>query len=174
MSKSWIRRYRIPLSFVFVIAVFFWANPTPPSALLGLPMVIFGGSLRTWSSGYIRKNKELAMDGPYSITRNPLYLGSFFIGFGFSIMASELWIIILFLSSFLTLYYVVVKDEETALLQRFGEVYRSYGKSVPRFFPRWTNRIQTGQFTWQLVMKHREYYAWGGISLGFLWIFWKI
>src|SRR5690242_19500682 len=38
-----------------------------------------GALFRWWASLYIggRKHQELVLDGPYSVCRNPLYLGSF-------------------------------------------------------------------------------------------------
>jgi protein-S-isoprenylcysteine O-methyltransferase Ste14 len=37
------------------------------------------------ASGHFRKNQFLANSGPYSYTRNPLYLGSFMPGLGLTV-----------------------------------------------------------------------------------------
>jgi protein-S-isoprenylcysteine O-methyltransferase Ste14 len=172
--SSWTRRYRIPLSFIFGISVLLWAKPTSVSVISGLPVAFLGEVLRTWSSGHIKKSKELATDGPYAYTRNPLYLGSFLIGIGFSMMANKLWILALFICAFALVYHAVIQNEEEALARRFGKDYIIYTQNVPRFIPRWTGRPELGKFTWQLVMRHREYYAWGGTLMAFVWLLWRV
>lgn len=174
MFRPWISQYRIPLSFLIGVGILLLARPTPTSILWGLPFVVFGEVLRTWSSGHIKKNKELATDGPYAYTRNPLYLGSFLIGFGFSVMVNRPLLLLLFLLAFFVVYRTVIEDEEAALIQRFGEAYLSYARMVPRFFPRWYSGSEIGGFEWRLVIKHREYYAWFGAVMGLGWLFWKM
>ena len=41
--------------------------------------------LRGYAAGYVKKNQELTMTGPYGYTRNPLYVGSMMIAFGFAV-----------------------------------------------------------------------------------------
>ena len=41
--------------------------------------------LRAYASGYVKKNRELTVTGPYAHTRNPLYLGSMLIAAGFAV-----------------------------------------------------------------------------------------
>ncbi len=59
------------------------ANYRDPWALLGGLLVVGGLALRSWSAGILRKNAELTMAGPYGLIRNPLYVGSFLMMFGF-------------------------------------------------------------------------------------------
>src|SRR5258706_14567202 len=78
------RRIRVPLGFVFA-GVFLWlARPTGKTMLLSLLLVAAGGWLRAYAAGFVRKNAELSRTGPYAYTRDPLYLGSRMIGFGFA------------------------------------------------------------------------------------------
>ena len=51
-------------------------EPVPGAVAWSLVLVIPGLWLRGYSAGYIKKNHELTMSGPYAFTRNPLYLGS--------------------------------------------------------------------------------------------------
>ena len=54
--------------------------------------------LRAYAAGYVRKNAELTFTGPYAYTRNPLYLGSMMIAFGFAAAAGS-WVILIALAA---------------------------------------------------------------------------
>jgi protein-S-isoprenylcysteine O-methyltransferase Ste14 len=178
MTRSWAARYRIPFSFLVGIGILLLAKPSHASIGWGFPWVAAGVALRTWSSGHIQKNKELATDGPYAFTRNPLYFGSFLIGFGFGVMVNRPLLLFLFFLVFWAVYRAVIEEEETLLKQRFGEDYLSYARRVPRFFPKWPGASDTasraGEFDWGLVVKHREYYAWFGAVLSLGWLWWRL
>jgi protein-S-isoprenylcysteine O-methyltransferase Ste14 len=161
------RRYRIVLSGLIGILLIYLSRPTGTSVLAGLPLVILGEAIRTWSSGHIRKNKELATDGPYAHTRNPLYLGSFGIGSGFAVMGNSFWVLSIFLLAFGLVYWGVIRSEEEYLAGAFGARFEQYVQTVPRFLPRWSRSpYGAGGFDWALVWKHREYQAWAGIAGG--------
>jgi protein-S-isoprenylcysteine O-methyltransferase Ste14 len=174
MIQGWMRRYRVAFGFLVGGMMLILAGPTPASVLTGLPFTALGLALRTWSSGLIRKNRELATDGPYAYTRNPLYLGSLLIGLGFALMTNRIVLLVLFLGVFAAVYRAAIREEEAVLGQRFGEAYRRYERTVPRFFPRWPGSRSKGDFDWRLVIQHREYYAWAGAVLGLAWLVWKI
>ncbi len=170
-----MKNYRVPLSFIIGGLFVYFSNPTPKSILIGIPIIIIGEAIRTWASGIIKKGKEIANEGPYAITRNPLYLGTFFIGSGFSIMSFNYIIIILFLILFTFVYTFTIKNEEKELTNIFGPAYVNYKNSVPAFFPSFTylfslpsTLLQTHNnseavFDWGLVKKHREFNTWIGI-----------
>jgi protein-S-isoprenylcysteine O-methyltransferase Ste14 len=95
---------------------------------------------RTWSSIYIagRKVQALVMDGPYSVSRNPLYVFSII---GAAGAGAQLGSIVLALAAGLVawvVFYVVVRKEERALTAKFGVPYRQYLAAVPRFLPKWS------------------------------------
>ncbi|HTN43412.1 MAG TPA: isoprenylcysteine carboxylmethyltransferase family protein [Nitrospiria bacterium] len=162
-----VRQHRIVLSGVIGAVLIYLSRPTVGSLLAGLPFVLVGEAIRTWSSGYIRKNKALATDGPYAHTRNPLYLGSFGIGVGFVVMGNSVWVLVIFLSAFGLVYWGVIRSEEDYLARVFGARFEEYVRTVPRFLPRWTRSpYEAGGFDWALVWKHREYQAWAGIAGG--------
>ncbi len=87
---TWIQRWRVPLGFLSAAIFIVLARPTPRALLIGAGVSLIGLGIRAWAAGHIRKNAELATSGPYAFTRNPLYLGSFFLGLGFTI-ASGRW-----------------------------------------------------------------------------------
>jgi protein-S-isoprenylcysteine O-methyltransferase Ste14 len=174
MAPFKVSRYRVPLSFAVAIVILILASPTAVSVLAGLPLVLSGEFLRTWSSGFIKKNRELATGGPYAYTRNPLYLGNFLIGLGFAIMVRRPLLLLVFAVLFFLVYRALIFEEEDNLERRFGETFIEYKRDVPRFFPRIKRPVNTGRFDWGLVMKHHEYYAWLGHVTGIVWLLWKI
>ncbi len=159
------RRIRVPLGFVFA-GVFLWlARPTWQLMLGSLLLVVPGLWLRGFAAGYVRKNAELTTTGPYAHTRNPLYLGSMMIAFGFA-AASGRWAILVVLTVlFLAIYLPTILSEEEFLRGQFPG-FDAYAAKVPRLLPRLTparmggTAQQTaGVFSRQLYLHHREYNA---------------
>ncbi|MCL4479143.1 MAG: isoprenylcysteine carboxylmethyltransferase family protein [Deltaproteobacteria bacterium] len=164
--NKFLSKYRIQIGFVFAILFIFAASPDIMGMTVGLPIGIIGLMIRLWASGHIKKNKQLSVDGPYSYTRNPLYLGSFFIGLGVSIMGSSAIFIIIYLAGFYFVYYNVIKGEEKMLIELFGAEFLDYKTKVPIFFPKLKPVRLTKDFDIKLVIKHEEYNAW----LGFIFV----
>jgi protein-S-isoprenylcysteine O-methyltransferase Ste14 len=160
---TWIQRWRVPLGFVCAAAFIFFARPTPAALVAGAVISIIGLAVRAWASGHIRKNAELTMSGPYSYTRNPLYLGSFLLGLGFTIASGRWALAVLFAALFLGIYFPVMRVEARTLSELFGKDYELYRRSVPLFFPRLTpHRIAdsgSSRFDSSLYLRYREYRA---------------
>ncbi|MGB9734772.1 MAG: methyltransferase family protein [bacterium] len=154
--------YRLKLGFAFAIIFIVMAKPTVLCMTIGIPVGIAGLLIRLWASGYIKKNKELSMDGPYSYTRNPLYLGSFFVGLGVAIMGSCIVFILIYIIGFYFVYSNVIKEEEKRLIELFGGSFLDYKAKVPAFFPLIKPVRISGDFDLKLVVKHEEYNAWLG------------
>jgi protein-S-isoprenylcysteine O-methyltransferase Ste14 len=159
------RRIRVPLGFVFA-AVFLWlAQPTGKTMLLSPILVVPGVWLRAYAAGYVRKNAELTRTGPYAYTRNPLYLGSMMIAFGFAVAAAS-WIILITLALlFAAIYLPTIRSEELYLREHFA-VFDEYAAKVPRLLPRLTpaafpanENASGGRFSGQQWRHHREYNA---------------
>src|SRR5712691_11798856 len=101
---TWIQRWRVPLGFVCAALFVLFAKPRPVTLLAGAGVSIIGLALRAWSAGHIRKNDALATSGPYAYTRNPLYLGSFLLGAGFTIAAARWELALVFVALFFGIY----------------------------------------------------------------------
>lgn len=125
-------------------------------------MVVPGIWLRAYASGYVKKNAELAVTGPYAYTRNPLYLGSMLIAFGFAGAARSLPIVLALAVLFLLIYVPTIRSEEEFLRSRFTD-FNAYARQVPRLLPRITpapiGAGKGGQFSRELYLQHREYNA---------------
>lgn len=84
------------------------------------------------------KNKDLVIEGPYSVVRNPLYLFSVMGVIGLSLM-SHVWPMMIGLPFlFIWLYKDVVSREEAFLNETFGKRYEDYCANVPRFVPQFS------------------------------------
>ena len=155
------RRIRVPLGFVFALLYFWLARPTWRFLALGAILIVPGLLIRALASGHVRKNEALATSGPYAYTRNPLYLGSLLMGVGFAVAARNWWVGIALVVMFLAIYLPVIRGEEAFLRQKFPE-FGEYAQRVPRMLPRISarsNTEETGGFSFELYLKHREYNA---------------
>ena len=125
---------------------------------------------QAWASGHISKNERLAVTGPYAHTRNPLYLGSFFLGLGFTIGSGRWFLGLLFAALFLGIYFPVMRVESRTLRKLFGGAFANYSAAVPLFFPRFTP-YRSGEppvrFDRRLYLRYREYEA--ALGLLFAW-----
>ena len=160
---TWKQRWRVPLGFLCAAAFIFLARPTTRTLVAGGIVSILGLGLRAWAAGHIRKNAELATSGPYAYTRNPLYLGSFLLGLGFTVAAGRWVLAVLFGALFLGIYFPVMRVEASTLTKLFARDYETYSRSVPLFFPRLTPFRQSAssgsRFDSSLYLRYREYRA---------------
>jgi len=156
-----VRRLRVPIGFVTAILFVFFSRPTWMSIVIGVPIAILGASVRAWASGHLRKNAELAVSGPYSFTRNPLYFGSFVMATGCAVCGGSLWLSLWIMALFLAVYLPVMLSEDAHMRRLFAGEYEKWASNVPLFIPRvtpyrngLTRRFDTGQY-----LRHREYRA---------------
>jgi protein-S-isoprenylcysteine O-methyltransferase Ste14 len=75
----------------------------------------------------------LVQSGPFSLTRNPIYIGFVLLYFGLAIVLTSAWMLLLLVPVLFILQHGVVKREEAYLLEKFGEPYRKYSARVPRW-----------------------------------------
>jgi hypothetical protein len=158
------RRIRVPLGFAFAALYLWQVFRNPPQLLwilLSLLLVLPGLWLRGYASGYVQKNAELTTTGPYAYTRNPLYLGSILIAFGFALALAS-WIVALALVLLFAIIYIPVISSEERFLRATFDGFNEYCQRVPRLLPRLTSAAVSsdrGSFSIELYSKHREYNA---------------
>lgn len=128
--------YRIPLGFLFGTMYIWRANPSVTSFFIGAAIMMFGECIRFLGAGTLMRYKKITVTGVYSYTRNPLYIGSFFIGIGACIMGRDMIFTVLFLVVYLLVYSKVIQREERYLAICYGEDYKHYLQEIPRIFPR--------------------------------------
>ncbi len=161
MLSNWsrvARRIRVPTGFLFAAFYLWRARPSLASLAWSLLLVVPGLLLRAYASGYVKKNAELTVTGPYAYTRNPLYLGSVLMAFGFAAASRSLWITLLLALLFTIIYVPTIYSEEQFLRATFP-AFAGYAQRVPRLLPRLTPIPikDEGSFSGALYRKHREY-----------------
>jgi len=166
----------VPLGFLCAALFILFARPRPATLAAGAPVSLVGLLLRAWASGHLRKNDALATTGPYAYTRNPLYLGSFIMGLGFTMASGKWWLGVLFVALFLGIYLPVMRVESATLAQLFGETFQAYAEAVPVFLPRLTpyrgGRART-RFDQNLYLRYREYRAALGVLIAWALLLFK-
>ena len=137
-------RYRDYTPIPLVLLTVILARPSPFSATLGMLAIITGELIRIYSVAFIgaisRTRKDstgarLITEGPFGYVRNPLYVGNFFISTGVAIFSGRLSLFFLTAGLFAVQYFFIVIYEESILSDRFGEVYDSYRRNVPPWYP---------------------------------------
>jgi protein-S-isoprenylcysteine O-methyltransferase Ste14 len=131
---------RLWVLYLFAIALFVLARPTPASLAAGGALVVLGEALRLWATGHLHKNEALTVTGPYAFLRHPLYLGTLLVVTGFGLMGRSLGCLA-FVAAFLVfffVYYMPYKGRiEGARLERlYGDAFRRYAVAVPTLVPR--------------------------------------
>ena len=132
-------------------------------------MVVAGLVLRTWARGHLDRAQVVTQTGPFAFVRHPLYVGSFFVGLGVSLMSRVPLIPVLFTLAFLLMYWPKAMREEHFLRNRFGDDYGRYaervGSVVPRLArPRTPVERADRHFQWRGIVRYREYETWIGAA----------
>ncbi len=152
------KSYRIPLGFLVGFLYTWRADPSTVSFLIGAALMVLGECIRFVSSGTLIKFEGVINNGIYAYTRNPLYIGSFFIGMGACIMGRDMIFTMLFLILYLLIYARVIRREESYLINRYGDEYLHYLHKVPRILPRrFKLREVLGETEPFLAVKNREH-----------------
>jgi protein-S-isoprenylcysteine O-methyltransferase Ste14 len=170
------RRIRVPLGFLAAALYLFslWQHaPRAAAVAWSLALVLPGLWLRGYASGYVKKNRELTVTGPYAYTRNPLYLGSMLIAAGFAVALLSWPFALVLAVGFAVIYIPVIASEERFLRATFSG-FDDYCRRVPRIIPRLTparngtKDSDAGSFSIDLYLRHREYNAAVGAALLYL------
>lgn len=145
---AWYLQYYPPLVWIpFIVAYFFPVAVDLPMAvrLAGLAIAIASALFAAWAMWSLGKSYGIRMDlfkghrlvteGPYRITRHPMYFGivSFHVG---ATMAMESLALLL-----ITVAYVIpftglrIRSEDAVLAAGFGDEYRAFAGRVPALVP---------------------------------------
>ena len=86
--------------------------------------------------------KALVAAGPYKVVRNPMYLGALSLLIGFALYEQSESVLLVSLAWLFLAHLFVLCFEEPTLRSKFGAAYDAYCKSVPRWIPKWSQRVE--------------------------------
>jgi len=159
-AGNWLFRWRsfLPLLTIglFLIAMRYLSYPQGkyyPGLVwesICFAVSLFGLAIRFYIAGEIPKGtsgrttnkpkaRSLNTTGMYSVVRNPLYLGNFFVWIGFSMFPRSLFLVIVLAFLFLVYYWLIILAEEKVLREKFGNAFDEWTRKTPALFPRFRN-----------------------------------
>lgn len=114
--------------------------------LLCFTVALFGLAIRVFTIGFApvgtsgrnthkQVAEELNTTGIYSIVRNPLYFGNFFMILGVMLFTSVWYVPLIFVMGFWLYYERIILAEEDFLSRKFGQVYDEWANRTRAFWP---------------------------------------
>lgn len=76
---------------------------------------------------------HLVTEGPFSFSRNPIYLGNTILTFGLGLIFGNLWMFATGLTAAFLTNHFAIKREERHLQAKFGSSWQKYTKKVRRW-----------------------------------------
>ncbi len=139
------------LQLLLVLAVIFGSHylmpimtlVEPPTNRLGLPLILAGVLLDFWAASLFRERRtsfklrggiaSLITEGPFGLSRNPIYLGIMAAFLGLAIFLGSLTAFIYPVLFFILFQFVFIPMEERRMEEAFGEEYLAYKRKVRRW-----------------------------------------
>ena len=134
---------------------------------LGIRVLTIGFVPRRTSGRNTSKQvaETLNTTGMYSIVRNPLYLGNFFMGLAVALFLRAWWLPLVYGLVFMLYYERIIFAEEAFLRRQFGDTYIEWASRTPAFVPRPSQwRKPDLPFSVRTVLR-REYHGFFGLII---------
>ncbi|MGQ0486528.1 MAG: methyltransferase [Hyphomicrobiales bacterium] len=144
-----------PILFLAAIAfalILHWLAPLPwPTSIvrmvlaaIGLGLICAGLVLDIAAFRWFSKHRtsilptraasSLIVEGPFSKSRNPIYLGNTLMIFGAGLLFGVSWLLPAALAAAFAVQKLAIEREEAHLAAQFGEAWRGYAAGTPRWF----------------------------------------
>lgn len=81
----------------------------------------------------IRRARALVEEGPFKLTRNPMYVGFTVLYLGITFVANAFWPLVLLPEAIALTYLFAIRREEAYLTREFGDEYKAYCSRVRRW-----------------------------------------
>lgn len=128
------------------LATTWWGDPVEPGPWrvpVGRGLVVFFVVWNGWAlwlfarheTGLLPGGETTTMieQGPYRLSRNPLYVGLLALYLAIALLASTFWALVLFPFAVLLVFWGAILPEEQFLEERFGAPYDDYRRRVRRW-----------------------------------------
>ncbi|MFL3006459.1 MAG: methyltransferase family protein [Candidatus Neomarinimicrobiota bacterium] len=144
--RSFLFKKRSYTPIPMVLTILYFSHPNYPFSAYGSALIIVGELIRfsavRHAGGRTRTTKvganSLCTSGPYSRTRNPLYIGNLFIYSGAVLFSGGIYmfqLLAMVILYFVFQYSMIISLEEEKLSTVFGQEYSKYKNNVPRIIP---------------------------------------
>src|SRR5438477_3381789 len=132
---GWLFRHRtslpVPISVLILLIPASQLSDAAAWVATGVAITVAGEALRLWAVHHIGVISRTRSDrlgplidtGPFSLVRNPLYLGNILLWLGFAFAARMLWFAPIALLLLVLEYHAIVRWEERLLESRIGPSY---------------------------------------------------
>ena len=114
--------WRVPLGWALVLFFVLWN---------GWALFLFGRHDTGLLPG--QPTEAIIEEGPYRLSRNPLYVGLLALYLGLAFLAPSMWALLLFPVAVLLILWGAILPEERFLHERFGAPYDEYRQRVRRW-----------------------------------------
>jgi len=141
------------------------------AALIGLVVACAGQIVRATTIGleYIVRGgrnhrvyaDDLVTEGLFRHTRNPMYVGKFFMVLGAGVASNRWPSLLAITAAYAFMYHTITLAEEAYLRRKFDAAFTEYCRDVPRWWPRLRGLAATftkTRFNWARVLA-KEYSA---------------
>lgn len=115
-----------------------WVQFTVGLPVVALGIFAIGASARTFQRAdtddrFESPTSVIVSEGPYSFSRNPMYVGATVAFTGVALAVNTVWILVLVPVLLAYFWFGVVLREERYLQRRFGDAYVEYKSRVRRW-----------------------------------------
>ncbi|MGL1902753.1 MAG: hypothetical protein OCC49_11490 [Fibrobacterales bacterium] len=143
MKNLYYRLRGLPPIILLLSLGYIGANIDNKLNTYALGVIMVSQFIRNWSRTYIGGHSRgtqlqaplLQKNGPYSLSRNPLYVSNILFGLGL-ILLLNIWgvgVVVIFLL-FVWHHKVLIAIEEEYLKEKFSKMYYEWARETPRYF----------------------------------------
>ena len=119
------------------------AGPAKTLNIVGAAEIVIGALLAAWAMATLLRlrtpvlpgppTRVLAQQGPYLLTRNPIYLALAIVYVGVTFVVNAFWPLLFLPEALAFTYLFAIKVEERYLARAFGDAYVQYCARVRRW-----------------------------------------
>ncbi len=135
--KNLITALTVPIFGAYFYSIFLPLKLNTVWFYIGLCTYMLGFSIQiiAWLNLAKSSVDKPVTKGVYRFSRNPMYIGEFFVYLGIAIVCIS-WIFLLIVIDYIALSYVWAKFEEDECLKKYGDSFREYRNRIPRWIGR--------------------------------------
>ncbi|HET7521503.1 MAG TPA: isoprenylcysteine carboxylmethyltransferase family protein [Candidatus Limnocylindria bacterium] len=137
VGAPWVVGWLVTLGIGDPVSLGGWRVP------LGTGLVVFFIAWNGWALWLFARHRTgllpgqatetIIEEGPFRVSRNPLYLGLLALYVGLGLLTPSFWALLLFPAAVVLVLWGAIVPEERYLRERFGTQYEAYTRRVRRW-----------------------------------------